>query len=114
MLISLLSVLDRALRDAGIPIESVSIGMVNGQPTRTAIYSASATPAQRAQGDALLATLDPQDPVTVANIKADYAMSQVDADVLMSLAQALWECIPAPTMTRAQLRARFIAILKTK
>lgn len=114
MLIPLLLVLDRALRDAGLPIDGVSVGDPLVRSTWKAFYQASATPAQRTQGDALLATIDPQDAATIANIKADFAMANVDEDVLTSLAQALWECIPAPTKTLAQLRARFIAILKTK
>lgn len=114
MLISPIVVLDRALRDAGIPIDGLAMGHPTNKATWVVYYTVAATPAQRAQGDALLQTFDTQDATTIANIKADYAMSQVDADILTSLAQALWECIPAPSKTLVQLRARFIALLKTK
>lgn len=43
----------------------------------------------------------------------DQAAEDVDIKVLKALASALWECIPAPLMTKAQLRNRAIAILKT-
>lgn len=43
----------------------------------------------------------------------DPADRDVDQKVLKALAQGLWECIPNPTMTKAQLRTRIIAIWRT-
>jgi hypothetical protein len=109
---TLVVVLDRALRDAGIPIDGVSVGDSNDRSTWKAFYQDAATPAQRTQGDNILATLQASDVTTNANLKADLAVTLADLDVDKALAQALWECIPAPTMTRVQLRARVIALLK--
>src|SRR4051812_32557146 len=105
-------VLDRALRDAGIPIDGVSIGNANDRSTWKAIYQVAATAAQRLQGDNILATLSADDVATNANLKADLAVILADMDVEKAMAQALWECIPAPTMTKLQLRNRVIALLK--
>lgn len=114
MLIPPLMVLDRALRDLGIPIDGVSIGDPLDRSTWQAFYRPIATAAQRAQGDALLLTIDPQDPVTVAEIKQDIAVGDATKDLIASVAQALWEAIPAPTLTLAQLRARTIALYRAK
>lgn len=114
MNIPLSYVLDRALRDAGIPIDGVSIGDPLNRTTWRAIYTATATPAQRAQGDALLQTVDPQDPAIIANIKQDLAALLTGKDELFALGQALWEAIPAPTTTLAQTRNRFMQLLRNR
>ncbi len=113
MIVPPIMVVERALRDAGIPIDGVSIGDPLNRATWKALYGASATPAQRTQGDNLLTTVDPQDPTILAEIKADVA-SSLDPDVVFALGQALWEAIPAPVTTLAQTRARFFQLLRAR
>lgn len=43
----------------------------------------------------------------------DPAIVEVDQKVLKALVLGLWEAIPAPTMTKVQLRARILAIYRT-
>jgi hypothetical protein len=112
MNIPLIGVVDRALRDAGIPIEGVRIGNPADRSTWLVFYAPSATAAHRTQGDALLLTVDTQDAVVAANVKTDLVISQADTELIKAVTQGLWECIPAPTMTKVQLRARIIAIWK--
>src|SRR5438094_4956367 len=69
MLIPPILVIERTLKDAGIPIDGVSVGSAADRSTWRAFYQAAATAAQRTQGDGLLLTLDPQDPTVVAAIK---------------------------------------------
>lgn len=114
MTVPVLLVLDRALRDLGIPIDGVSVGDPNDRATWRAFYQATATAAQRTQGDLLLATIDPQDLTTVNEIKQDMAVSDATKDLIVSVAQALWEAIPVPTLTLAQLRARVIALYRAR
>lgn len=113
-IIPVVMVVDRALRDAAIPIDGVSVGDPTDRSTWKAFYQASATAQQRAQGDALLLTIDPQDPAILAEIKQDFAIADATKDLIVSLAQALWEAIPVPTVTLAQLRARVIALYRAK
>jgi hypothetical protein len=112
MTFTLAVILDRALRDAGIPIDGVSLGSVTDRSTWRAFYQDIATPAQRIQGDNLLATLQADDVATNANLKADLATSLADMDLIKAVVQALFECIPAPAKTAAQLRARIVTLLK--
>lgn len=112
MNIPLVLVLDRALRDAGIPIDGVSVGTPIDRSTWAASYAANATPAQIAAGNALLLSLDTADPATITAIKSDLAGS-LNTDILQAVAMALWEAIPAPTMTKLQLKNRIVAIYKT-
>lgn len=61
-----------------------------------------------------LAAVTPAQITAAQTAQTDGAAAlDVDQKVLKALAMALWECIPAPTMTKAQLRARCIAIWKT-
>lgn len=113
--IPVIAVLQRAFEDAGIPIRSVGVGNPETDRAQWRVqYHASATPAQRTQGDALLQTLDPQDPTTIANIKQDMASALTSRDELFALGQALWEAIPAPTTTLAATRARFMQLLRNR
>lgn len=107
-------VLDRALRDAGIPIDGVSMGSPVDRSTWLAFYQASATAAQRTQGDALLQTLDLQDPTTLVNIKTDLAAGLTGQDMLIALGQAAYECAQSPTSfpTLVSFRNRFLTLLK--
>lgn len=114
MLIPLVMVLDRALRDAGIPIDGVSVADPGNRATWRVFYAASATASQRTQGDALVLTIDPQDAVTLNNIRQDIAAALTAQDVIFALGQALWEAIPAPATTLAQTRTRFMQLLKAR
>lgn len=109
---SLLDVVTRALKDALIPFESVSCRIQDDRSTWRVRYLDAATVDQRTQGDAIVATLPGDDPTTLANLKADAAVSLADMDVAKALATALWECIPSPLMTKLQLRNRILALLK--
>lgn len=40
----------------------------------------------------------------------DPNVAEVDQKILTAVAMGLWECIPAPTMTKPQLRARILQI----
>lgn len=101
---------DAALRRAGIPIVGVSIGAEADRNTWRIDFHPSATPAHRTQGEAIRQTYDP---ATDTAWKDEQATQRYDAEkLLQAVAVALWECIPAPTMTKAQLRARAIAIYK--
>ena len=115
ILIPVLLVLDRALRDAGIPLDGVTVGDPQNRATWKAVYPAAATPAQRTQGDQILATIDPQDPTTVANIKADFATSDANRELIRAVVQGLYEAIPTPTPaldTLVKLRARILTIYR--
>jgi hypothetical protein len=112
ILVSLTDVLDHALRDAGIPIVGVSVGDALDRQTWRAIFLPAATPAQKTQAAALLATIDSQDAATVANVKADLAQGRANEDLIRAVGQGLWEAIPAPTMTLPQLRSRILVIYK--
>lgn len=110
-------VIDHALRDAGIPITGISVGTLTDRTTWHAFYAAAATDAQRAQGDVILATIDPQDPITIASIKAEVAAA-IDADLLIqAVAQVDFEERQKLTvkagqalLTAAQTKARVKAI----
>jgi hypothetical protein len=109
-----IALLDAACRAAGLPYTGLSMGDSVNRATWRIDYASGATPQQRAQGDQLLATIDLSDPALIATVTDTLATSGYDGDaILRAAAQALWECIPAPTMNKAQLRARAIAILKT-
>jgi hypothetical protein len=114
MLIPPILVIERTLRDAGIPLDGVSVGNPSDRSTWKAFYAPSATAAQKAQGDALLLTLDPQDPTVVAELKADVAAATTNHDDLIALVQALYAAIPTPLLTLAQVRAQFLANLKAR
>ena len=42
-----------------------------------------------------------------------HATRMVDDRALRAVAQALWECIPSPTKTKAQMKARAIELYKS-
>jgi hypothetical protein len=107
------TLLDQTLRAQGIPIAGVSIGTLADRATWKVQYDASATAQQKTDGAALVATFDPAAPAVVTAQQDREAMGDVDQKVLRAVSQALWEAIPAPTVTKVQLRARAIAIWKT-
>ena len=99
-----------AIVAAGVPVETVDIG----NPTNKATWTATlpgVTPGQQATIAATIAAFDL--PGFPARLNDAQAISDVDLKVLRAISQALWECIPAPTKTLVQLRARAIAIWKT-
>jgi len=112
--IPLVFVLERALRDVGIRVDGVSVGDPEDRSTWRAFYQPSTTVLQRAQGDALLLSLDPQDVATLTNIKTDLSVTRVDDDLMKSVIQALFEAIPAPTVTLPQLRARILQLYRAR
>jgi hypothetical protein len=103
--------LDQLLRAAGLPVVSVTVGDPAVRATWTARLEASATTAQRTSAASLIAAFD------VSALPTQLADAQATADVdrkeLRAAMLALWEAIPAPTLTKVQLRARAIAIWKT-
>lgn len=102
------ALVDQALRVAGVPIIGVIIGVDGDRATWRILFDASATPAQQAQAAALLATIAVD---AAAQLDAD-AVAGIDAKDLKAALLAIWEAIPAPLLTRAQLRARALAIRK--
>jgi hypothetical protein len=117
LFVSLVPALEKALLDAGIPIEGVRVGNPDDRTTWVAFYAANATPAQRTQGDQILATIDPQGPTTIATYRADLTASATNRDEIIAAIQTVWEAIPAPTSaldTLAKVRTRFLQILRSR
>src|SRR5438105_13078580 len=106
MLIPPILVIERTLKDAGIPIDGVSVGSLLDRSTWRVSYQASATAAQKTQGDGLLLTLDPQDPTVLAAIKADLATGTTHRDELTAITPALHAAIPNPLLASARVRAQ--------
>lgn len=93
--------LDQSLRAAGIAVDGVTIGDESDRQTWR-------VHPKRLQAEAqpLIDAFEVPDPKILAAAEADAQHS------LPALALALWECIPHPTMTRAELLARITAIEK--
>jgi len=102
--------LDQQLRAANIPIIGVSLPDAENPSTWVIDYAPTATPAERDAGQALLAAYTSPTPNTLLD---RFAEQRISEQALIATATALWECIPAPTMTKVQLRARAKAIFKT-
>lgn len=101
---------ETALKAAGIPVISVRTGTPGTDRAQwTVQFDPSATPTQIANAQSILNTVA-IDAVTLQDIDSS---ETIDDKKLTAVARALWECIPAPTKTLPQLRARAIAILKT-
>ena len=109
--LSLAGAVDQALRAAGVPLVGVSIGDPADRATWTVQLAPTATESDRTTAAATIAAFD------VVGLPARQfdaqAISDVDLKALRAVSQALWEAIPAPTLTKVQLRARAIAIWKT-
>lgn len=101
--------IEDVLRTAGIPIFTVSVPS-DDKATWRVEFAPEATQAHRDQAAAIIAAYTPPTPNTLIDRDADLRTSE---KALIATAQALWECIPAPTMTKAQLKARAKAIFKT-
>ena len=102
--------LDQQLKAANIPITGVSLPDANNPATWVIQYAPEATQAQRDAGQVILAAYVTPTPNTLLD---KFAEQRILEKALFVTAQALWECIPAPTMTKAQLKARAKAIYKT-
>lgn len=95
-----------AIQAGGVPIEEISIG---DQQVRS---TWRVNPASlQAQAQPIIDAYTEPTPNTLFD---QYADERTGEKALTAVAQALWECIPAPTMTKAQLKARAKAIYKTK
>jgi hypothetical protein len=112
MAIAPIQTVERALRDAGIPIDGVSIGTLADRSTWRAFYQLAATDQQRAQGDALILSVDLADPTLLAEVRADLSTMRMNDEAVRAIVQGLWESIPAPTMTLVQLRSRILTIYR--
>lgn len=97
------------LRAAGVPVVGVFCPS-DDKATWRVDFAPEATQAHRDQATALIAAWVPPTPATLLDRNAQ---RDVDDKKLRAVAQALWECIPAPTKTKAQMRDRAIAIYKT-
>ena len=102
--------LDKALRAAGVPIHGVSIGRPEDKGTWRIEFDGTATSAQRTTAQGIL---DGFAPPSAAQLADDLAQQETTRKELRAIALGLWECIPAPLMTKAQLAARIVAIYKT-
>lgn len=100
---------DAALKAANVPF--VAVYMPTDDPATWRVELApSATPQQQANADAIVHGYVPK---TAAQIADDDAQRETSEKKLKAVALALWECIPAPMLTKAQLKARAVAIYKT-
>lgn len=110
MSISVLQVLERALRDVAVPIDGVSVDNPADRSTWSVQYAANATAAQKSQGNAIVASVDPQDPAIIANIKADLSQGSANEALIRAIVQGLYGAIQTPTKTLAQVRNDIRAI----
>lgn len=97
--------LERLIKGAGVAVSGVSVGTDSDRAT------------WRVEPESLQAAAQPVidafQPMTAAQEADEQAQMDVDARALKAVAMALWECIPAPLLTRAQMRARAVAFYKT-
>ena len=100
---------EETLLSAGIPVVGVSCPSED-KATWRVDFRPEATQAHRDQAAALIVAFTPPTPNTLFD---KYAEQRIGEKALIATATALWECIPAPTMTKVQLRARAKAIFKT-
>jgi hypothetical protein len=99
----------RALIRQGIPVIGVSCMVESDRTTWVIQYGPGATAQQMSTAEALKLTYD----LTSDSALADEdAAREVDDLKLRAVAQALWECIPSPSMTKVQMRSRAIALWK--
>lgn len=89
----------------GVVVESVSIGRLDDKATWRVRPVSQQTAAQP--------FIDSFAMPTAGQLVDEEAAHEVGRKELRAIAEALWECIPNPTMTKAQLRARAIALFKS-
>ena len=97
--------LDAAIKQAGVPITSVSLG-VDGDRATWRVQPSNLQPQAQPVIDALVLP-------TAQQLADETAADEVNRKELIAVATALWECIPNPTMTKAQMKARAVAVYKT-
>jgi len=97
--------LKQQLTAASVHVTDVSIGQRADKSTWLVEPSSLQTAAQ----PIIDAYVEP----TPAQLADEDAERETTEKKLLAVALALWECIPAPTLTKAQLRARAKAIYKT-
>ncbi len=97
--------LDQAIRAAGVPIVGVSVG----DEQQKATWTVQPADQQAAAQPVINAFVMP----SAAVFLDESAQRYVTDKAVIAIASALWECIPAPTMTKAQALARAKAIYKT-
>lgn len=97
--------LDQAIRAANIAITGVSIGDFENKATWTVRPSTLQAAAQP--------IIDAFAMPTPAQVADEAALADTTRKELQAVAMGLYECIPAPTMTKLQLRNRIIAIWKS-
>lgn len=97
--------LDQALKAAGLPITSVTIGLTEDRSTWK-VHPA----ALQADAQPIIDAFVLPSPEQVAD---DAAQRETQRKELKAVALGLWECIPAPLMTKAQLADRIKAIYKS-
>lgn len=91
--------LDAALKAAGLQIVGVSCGEV-----------VTVTP--EAMQHLAQPIIDSYKEPSPAQVLEEAAHRDINERKLQAVVLALWECIPSPTMTKAQLKARAIALYK--
>lgn len=101
--------LERQLRGAGIPVISVSIGREDDKQTWRITFDPAATPLQQSNADAIVAAFTAP---TASDLADEVAARETQRKELKAVALGLWECIPNPTMTKAQLVSRIKEIYK--
>ena len=96
--------LRETIRAAGVPVEDVTIGSDDRATWRVspANLQAQAQP-----------VIDAFQLPTAAQLLDEEADRETGERKLQAVALALWECIPSPKLTRAQLRARAVETYKT-
>jgi hypothetical protein len=109
---------DAALRQAGVPIVGVSIARSDDRATWEVQYAPAATAQQRAAGELLKATFNPDDPAVLAMAQAAQAQIREGDPLIQAVTRALWEeiqkCTPLvgqTLLTQTQLRARVRTLL---
>jgi hypothetical protein len=107
--------LRKALTDANIPFDSVSIGEPFNRATWTVQYAVTATDPQKAQGASIVATLDPADPTVIANVKADLANPRASEELMKAVAQASYEVAQSPATfpTLLSYRNRILTLFRS-
>ena len=97
--------IEERIKAGGVPITGMSFGSLSDRST----WRVQPASLQAAAQPVIDAYADP----TPAQLLDEDAERETTEKKLLAVAQALWECIPAPTMTKAQLKARAKAIFKT-
>lgn len=103
-MLSLAARLDTAIRAAGVPITGVSVGDEADRSTWRVT-----PPSKQAEAQPIINGFVIPDAVALLDEEATVELSR---KAVRAIAEALYECIPAPTMTKAQMRARAIQIYK--